>query len=257
MRWFSRMLAGSWLLACSSAPDEPVKSEPIAEDDAAAAYAAAACEMIERCGCLLGPVKWTDCEPDLHEHFAIWQANARRDGLVFDAACLSEQLDPLATDACRSATACNIYYGDLPVGAPCQRYDYSGAMSSCAQGLRCDYVFGVCMKSPADLSGARLAANEPCVDEVGAPIEFCDYTVGLFCDVDAEAPSCVPLAPASEACTLDVGCETYLCEAGSCVARKPDGDVCARREECESFSCDDGRCGARLEIPNGCTSKIP
>lgn len=229
----------------------PSVIDSIDEVKVAEVYASLMCE----CECSSSEAQ-TGCSVEVQRYLAIWQENARLDGLTYDEDCL--QGIRAATDGgrCERPPFCQIFFGDGQLGQPCRLYGNSDKMSSCAQGLLCNIDFGFCTDPNVPIDRDNfLGEGTQCVDESGQGLGICDWHQGLFCDVDGPIPLCAATAQDGEACTADNGCGLgTFCDGGACAPLKGSGATCERYEECQGRTCDDGHCIDRLAVPNDCST---
>lgn len=206
---------------------------------------------------------------------------------------------PASWASVRPATACQtcdeglectgtcqvaILFG-LPLGAACERF------GQCAPGLRCqrfaEQASATCQLLPA--------LNESCASDVRAcesgtfcgPDDRCGPSGGigaacrsgaacqrqLFCNMEAENPSCAPRRVPGEACVgeeLDFGqsncaegslchCVDRECTSSSCVIRRDPGELCGEPNVVciPGTECRDGLCviSGSQGLADGCPAQ--
>ncbi|MBC8073816.1 MAG: hypothetical protein IAG13_36190 [Deltaproteobacteria bacterium] len=240
-------------------------SEAIFERDVALTWATAYCDQLFSCKCAdtAGFESLEACTVTLAAEVTGQQIDALEHGLVYDADCVSDALDGLRELGCSTdpsdAVACNAcfaYRGTVAEDEPCKRV---GSFSDCAQGLLCvarvdfdEQPIDVC--SPACV---RKALGDACAydgpnfqilhdcdeglvcDALGSgrcralpgPASACEAGIlcapDAWCDTSNDPPICAALKQQSEACELDVECESQWCRGyGRCDEPLVQGTPC-------------------------------
>lgn len=198
-------------------------AEPVAEDEAVAAWVSANCDAARDCGCDPSDAA---CLEWFGEGYGAFFANAADAGLVYDEVCMAIRLEAVENIGCggtfgpdaadlSGVHSCKLFNGVADVGDPCVALEGS-AGDSCLPGQQC--VDGACVDAtPAN----RGEACEP----------------ALF-------RSCV---------------DPWMCTDGVCQPRPseepPFGEPCSGGGiECglEAACGDDGTCGPLLDLGEPC-----
>lgn len=261
------------LLGCKP---EPEVDEQRASDQIARAY----CDQVFDCKCIdsAGFSSVEACYSTVINDLRTQQGDAVAGSLVYDPACVAEQIDRVESVGCSrdpeeiaTCNDCFVYHGLLPERSPCERV---GPFSTCNQGMTCSTIIGgdgeprdICTpacKIVGKGQGCAYAgdgyqllyecdeglwcdstASGLCMELPGPGFACFDGAacrVGAWCDASVETPVCAELKANGDGCSSDIECESTWCRNGlRCDDPFAEGTPCV---------VEDDRCDVGLYCPD-------
>ncbi len=205
-------------------------AEPVAEDEAVAAWVLANCDAARDCGCDPSDAACFEWFGD--QGYAPLFADAAEEGLDYDEACMAMRLEGVGMIGCGGTFgpgsadlsglhSCKLFSGTADLGEPCVAL-VGSAGDSCLPGQQC--VDGACVDATPAGPGepCELGLIQSCVDEL-----TCDDGV-----CQARPPEQPPIGEPCTGDPLDCGFEAACGEDGTCGPLLDLGEPCNWPWEC-------------------------